>query len=209
MNIIEVKNLSKQFLNKNIFRDFNFSAKKGEITAIVGPSGQGKSTFLRILVGLEKADNGTIQINGKNLLKDGVYNNDRKEISDIFKDISMVFQEHNLFFNLTVIDNLKIVKEDMRKINNLLEDFGLAGKENMFPAELSGGQKQRLSIIRSLLLDPKIILFDEPTSSLDSENRVKIANILNKLKEDSYTVVVVTHDERLLDLVDPIIYRIK
>ncbi len=209
MNIIEVKNLSKQFLNKNIFRDFNFSAKKGEITAIVGPSGQGKSTFLRILVGLEKADNGTIQINGKNLLKDGVYNNDRKEISDIFKDISMVFQEHNLFFNLTVIDNLKIVKEDMRKINNLLEDFGLAGKENLFPAELSGGQKQRLSIIRSLLLDPKIILFDEPTSSLDSENRVKIANILNKLKEDSYTVVVVTHDERLLNLVDPIIYRIK
>lgn len=209
MNIIESMSVSKQFLNKTIFKNLNFTAKKGEITAIVGPSGQGKTTFLRILVGLEKADGGTIKINGKSLLEDGTYNKNKKEVDDIFKDVSIVFQEHNLFSNLTVIDNLKIVKDDTKKISELLEDFGLKGTEQLFPAELSGGQKQRLSIIRSLLLDPKIILFDEPTSALDSENRVKIANIIKKLKENLYTIIIVTHDEKFIDLLDPIIYHIK
>lgn len=208
MNIIKALNVSKKFNGKKIFENFNFTAKKGEITAIVGPSGQGKSTFLRILVGLEKADDGTIEINGKKLVEEGEYKS-KKEQETILKDISIVFQEHNLFPNLTVLNNLKIVKDSTEKIKELLEDFGLEGKEQLFPAELSGGQKQRLSIIRSLLLDPKILLFDEPTSALDDANRVKIANILKKLKEESYTIVVVTHDEKLLNLIDPTIYYIK
>ena len=207
MNIIKALNISKKFNGKVIFKDFNFCAKKGDITAIVGPSGQGKSTFLRILVGLEKADNGTIKINGKELVSEGVYKS-KNEQETILKDISIVFQEHNLFPNLTVVDNLKIVKDSPQKIEELLNDFGLNGKEKLFPAELSGGQKQRLSIIRALLLDPKILLFDEPTSSLDDENRVKIANILKKLKNEAYTLVVVTHDEKLLNLIDPAIYYI-
>ena len=205
MDIIKALNVSKKFNGKTIFENFDFNAKKSEITALVGQSGQGKSTFLRILVGLEKADGGTIEINGKKLLAEGIYKS-KKDQETILKDISIVFQDYNLFPNLTVIDNLKIVKDNPQKIEELLNDFGLSGKEKFFPAELSGGQKQRLSIIRALLLDPKILLFDEPTSALDDENRVKIANILKKLKNEEYTLVVVTHDEKLLNLIDPAIY---
>ena len=205
MYIIKAKNISKKFGNNIVFENLNFFAKKDKITAIVGPSGRGKSTLLRCFIGLSDVDKGTIEINGKKMVKNGKYVN-KKEKEDILKNISIVFQEHNLFPNLNVINNLKIVKNDDVKIQNLLKDFGLSGKENLYPANLSGGQKQRLSIIRTLLLDPKIILFDEPTSSLDDENRVKIANILKNLNANSYSVVLVTHDEILLNLIDADIF---
>lgn len=206
MYIIKAKNISKKFGNNVVFENLNFCAKKDKITAIVGPSGRGKSTLLRCFIGLLDVDKGTIEINGKKMVQNGKYVN-KKEKEDILKNISIVFQEHNLFPNLNVINNLKIVKNDDVKIQNLLKDFGLSGKENLYPANLSGGQKQRLSIIRTLLLDPKIILFDEPTSSLDNENRLKIANILKNLNANSYSVVLVTHDEKLLNLIDADIFN--
>lgn len=206
MYIIKAKNISKKFGNNVVFENLNFCAKKDKITAIVGPSGKGKSTLLRCFIGLLDVDKGTIEINGKKMVQNGKYVS-KKEKENILKGISIVFQEHNLFPNLSVINNLKIVKNDDVKIQNLLKDFGLSGKENLYPANLSGGQKQRLSIIRTLLLDPKIILFDEPTSSLDNENRLKIANILKNLNANSYSVVLVTHDEKLLNLIDADIFN--
>lgn len=208
MNAIEVKNISKKFKEKTVFKNLSFNVKAGEITAIVGPSGQGKSTLLRILIGLEKADEGTIKIDGKLLMTEGKYKN-KKEQEKILEYVSIVFQEHNLFPNLTALNNLKIVKNDIEKIKKLLKEFGLEGKEDLFPAELSGGQKQRLSIIRALLPEPKILLFDEPTSSLDDNNREIVAAILKSLKEQSYTIILVTHDEKLLNLTQPIVYYMK
>ena len=208
MNAIEVKNISKKFKEKTVFKNLSFNAKIGEITAIVGPSGQGKSTLLRILIGLEKADEGTIKINGKLLMSGGKYES-KKEQEKTLENVSIVFQEHNLFPNLTALNNLKIVKNDIEKIKKLLKEFGLEGKENLFPAELSGGQKQRLSIIRALLPEPKILLFDEPTSSLDDNNRKIVAEILKSLKEKSYTIIIVTHDEKLLNITRPIVYYMK
>lgn len=206
MYIIKAENISKKFNNNIVFKDLNFYAEKGKITAIVGPSGKGKTTLLKCFVGLLNVDEGTIEINNKKLAENGKYKN-KKEKDNILKDISIVFQEHNLFPNLSVFENLKIIKNDETKIKNLLKDFGLSGKENLYPANLSGGQKQRLSIIRTLLLDPKIILFDEPTSSLDDENRIKIANILKNLKNNSYSIIVVTHDEKLINLIEADIFE--
>ena len=197
MNIINAINITKKFGNNTIFQNLNFKVRKGEVVTICGPSGQGKSTFLRCLVGLEKIDNGTIEINGKTLVENGKYVNS-KERSKILSEVGMVFQNYNLFPNLTSRQNLEIVKNDKEKIDGLLFRFGLYDKSNDYPQNLSGGQKQRLAIIRTILLEPKIILFDEPTSALDDKNRKEIVKLINELKSESYTTLVVTHDSFLV-----------
>lgn len=208
MNIINAINITKKFNDNIVFKNLNFSAKRGEVVTIIGPSGQGKSTLLRCLIGLEKISDGTIEINGKKLVENGKYLNS-KEQAEVLLDVGMVFQNHNLFPNLTARQNLEIVQNDKNKINKLLIRFGLYDKQNLYPQNLSGGQKQRLSIIRTLLRNPKIILFDEPTSALDSENRNEIVKLINELKEKMYTVTVVTHDKEFATCLSSTVYAMK
>ncbi len=208
MNIINAINITKKFNDNIVFKNLNFSAKRGEVVTIIGPSGRGKSTLLRCLIGLEKISDGTIEINGKKLVENGKYLNS-KEQAEVLSDVGMVFQNYNIFPNLTARQNLEIVQNDKNKINKLLIRFGLYDKQNLYPQNLSGGQKQRLSIIRTLLLNPKIILFDEPTSALDSENRNEIVKLINELKEKMYTVIVVTHDKEFVDCLSSTVYTMK
>ena len=197
MKIINATNITKKFGNKTVFENLNFSVDDGEVMSIVGPSGVGKTTLLRCLINLETIDSGTIEINGKTLVSNGIYVNERQK-NKVLSDIGIVFQHFNLFPNLTTKKNLEIICDDMIKIDELLKRFGLYDQRDRYPNSLSGGQKQRLAIIRTLILDPKIILFDEPTSALDYENRNQIVNIINELKERSYTIVIVTHDEKFV-----------
>ena len=162
MKIINAVNITKRFNNKNIFENLNFYVNNGEVMYIVGPSGRGKTTLLRCLINLETIDSGTIEINGNTLVSNGIYVNEKQK-NKVLSDIGIVFQNFNLFPNLTTRQNLEIICDDKNKIDELLQRFGLHDKEDSYPNSLSGGQKQRLAIIRTLILNPKIILFDEPT----------------------------------------------
>lgn len=197
--MIKVFSIKKSFKKRVIFKNLNFSLSKGEIKAVVGESGKGKTTFLKVLSGLEKVEEGTIEIDGRVLVENGKYVKS-KEQKEILNSVSIVFQNFNLFLNLNVIKNLEIVKKDTEKAEKLLKRFGLYDKKYAKLRGLSGGEKQRLSIIRALMLDPKIILFDEPTSALDFRNVEEVLNLILELKDKGYTIVVVTHDLKFVEM---------
>ena len=186
MYAIETIGITKKFGNNIIFENLNFKAKEREVTSILGPSGRGKTTLLRCLAGLENINNGTIKIFGE------ILNNKNKD--NLIKNIGFVFQNLNLFPNLTVIQNLKIVLNSPEKAQNLINKFKLNGKENEFPKNLSGGQKQRVAIARALMLEPKILIFDEPTSALDQELISEFLKIIRGLINQNRTIIIVTHD---------------
>ena len=186
MYAIETIGITKKFGNNIIFENLNFKAKEREITSILGPSGRGKTTLLRCLAGLENINNGAIKIFGE------ILNNKNKD--NLIKNIGFVFQNLNLFPNLTVMQNLKIVLNSSKKAQNLINKFRLNGKENEFPKNLSGGQKQRVAIARALMLEPKILIFDEPTSALDQELISEFIKIIHDLINQNRTIIIVTHD---------------
>ena len=186
MYAIETIGITKKFGDNIIFENLNFKAKENEITSILGPSGRGKTTLLRCLAGLENISNGKIKIFGE------ILNNKNKD--NLIKNIGFVFQNLNLFPNLTVIQNLKIVLNSLEKAQNLINKFRLNGKENEFPKNLSGGQKQRVAIARALMLEPKILIFDEPTSALDQELVLEFIKIIRDLINQNRTIIIVTHD---------------
>lgn len=202
MKTIETINLCKNFGDKEILKSINFSAESGEIIAITGKSGEGKTTFLRCLIDLEKIDSGSIKI-GK---------------------AGLVFQNFNLFPHLSVKENIKIPalnskiasKQEIENVSEkLMAQFRIENIKNCFPANLSGGQKQRAAIARTLILNPGVILFDEPTSSLDPELVKELTEIVKNLAKQNYTVLIVTHDielakqaaDRILILKDGCIYE--
>lgn len=201
MTAITLRNVTKKFGDNIIFKNLNFEINEGEVITITGESGKGKTTLLRCLVGLEKTSDGTIEIFGKKLVENGKYAPIKTQ-KEILKNIGMVFQNYGLFPNLTVGKNLKIICKDDKKIDKFLRKFELLDKKDLYPANLSGGQKQRVAIIRTLLLNPKIILFDEPTSALDDKNRDRIVELIGNLKENGFAVVVVTHDFKLVNSLD-------
>lgn len=173
----------------------NFQVEKNEVLAIVGPSGVGKSTLLKCIVQLEKQDSGFFYLNDTIV-------DEKNRIR-----IGLVFQSSSLFQHLNVMDNLliaakyhKLYKEDeaVKIAEAYLTEFGLSDKKSAYPAELSGGQKQRIAIIRALLLNPLVLCFDEPTSSLDSENKNLLIDIIHKIKKDQ-AVIVVSHDEDFIE----------
>lgn len=207
MTAIKLRNLTKKFGNNMIFKNLNLDINTGEIITIIGDSGKGKTTLLRCLAGLEKIDNGTIEISGKKLVKNGEYAPFKTQ-KEILKNIGIVFQNYGLFPNLTVEKNLKMICKDNENIDEFLRKFELIEKKNLYPANLSGGQKQRIAIIRTLLLNPKIILLDEPTSALDNKNRGKIVELIDNLKERGFAIMIVTHDFKLISNLDCKIFDI-
>lgn len=195
--MIEIKNLNKSYGDLRVLNDISVDIKKGEVIAIIGPSGGGKSTFLRCINRLEEPDNGHIKINGEDIL------NKKSDINKIRQKVSMVFQHFNLFANKNVLQNLTLApikagildKESAeRRADELLKSVGLSDKKFAYPHKLSGGQKQRIAIARSLAMEPEVILFDEPTSALDPEMIGEVLDIMKDVAAKGITMLVVTHE---------------
>ncbi|WP_148822591.1 amino acid ABC transporter ATP-binding protein [Campylobacter concisus] len=195
--MIEIKNLNKSYGDLRVLNGISVDIKKGEVIAIIGPSGGGKSTFLRCINRLEEPDSGHIKINGEDIL------NKKSDINKIRQKVSMVFQHFNLFANKNVLQNLTLApikagildKESAeRRADELLKSVGLSDKKFAYPHKLSGGQKQRIAIARSLAMDPEVILFDEPTSALDPEMIGEVLDIMKDVAAKGITMLVVTHE---------------
>ena len=195
--MIQVEHLSKKYGDLVVLKDVTINIGNGEVISIIGPSGTGKSTFLRCLNLLEQPTSGTIAIDGINIL------DARAEVPKIRQKMNMVFQSFNLFSHLSVLENLTIGpiklrgmgrKDAEQKSQDLLKLVGLAEKSGSYPDELSGGQKQRVAIARCLAMNPEIILFDEPTSALDPTMVSEVLSVIRRLAKDGMTMVIVTHE---------------
>lgn len=202
MNMIEVNDLRKSFGKEEILKGISFSAEEGDVVAIIGNSGSGKSTFLRCLVSLEQPSSGSIKIGNNYLFKDGssASGDTAKEIT---QNTGMVFQSYNLFPHLTVRENLimpfvttqKGTQEEAEaRCNELLQKVGMIHRIDNYPSILSGGEKQRVAIARALMQSPKIMLFDEPTAALDPKLTNDIFEIITQIAKENITIVVVTHE---------------
>lgn len=200
--VIEVKGLNKYFGKHHVLKDVSVNINGGEVVSVIGPSGSGKSTFLRCINYLESFEEGEINILG-NLLKPKM---DEKRNESYIRGIrikaGMVFQSLNLFPHMNVLENIieapvhvmkKTRKEAEGKANELLKKVGLLDKINSYPHTLSGGQKQRVAIARALAMEPEIMLFDEPTSSLDPELAVEVLEVIRNLALEGKTMIIVTH----------------
>ena len=194
--MLEIKNLKKNFGKKKVLKGINLEVEKGELIGIIGPSGCGKSTLLRSINYLEKPSFGHI-------ILDGVEVRDNINLSMLRRRIGMVFQQFNLFDNMNVLENitfapitLKVLsKEDaFKKARNYLKKINLLDKEKCYPNELSGGEKQRVAIIRTMLMNPEIILFDEPTSALDPEMIGEVTNLMREIAKNGMTMIIVSHE---------------
>ena len=196
--LIQVKDLCKTFDEKlHVLCGINEEIRKGEVMVIIGPSGSGKSTFLRSLNLLEEPTSGQIIFEGVDITDKNT------DIDKHRQKMGMVFQHFNLFPHKTILENItlapiKLLKKNKeeanRKAMELLEMVGLTEKADAYPAQLSGGQKQRIAIVRSLAMEPEVMLFDEPTSALDPEMVGEVLEIMKKLAREGMTMVVVTHE---------------
>lgn len=195
--LLEVKSISKSFGDHLVLDRITTDINKGDVLCLVGPSGGGKSTFLRTLNLLEAPTSGQILFEGTDITSKDT------NIDEVRKKIGMVFQHFNLFPHLTILDNmtlapqkvLKISKEDAEnKAKELLNRVGLIDKKDTYPNMLSGGQKQRVAIVRSLMMSPDVMLFDEPTSALDPEMVGEVLDVMKELANEKMTMVVVTHE---------------
>ena len=195
--MLSVKNLKKSFGKNTVLKDISFDVSTGDILAIVGPSGSGKSALLRCLNMIETPSSGKIVFEGTNLVDKNT------NLSLAREKIGMVFQQFNLFNHLTVLENLmlapvklKVMGEGSakRKAIMLLEKIGLKDKALSYPSSLSGGQKQRVAIIRTLMMDPDIILFDEPTSALDPEMIGEVLDLIKMVASENKTMIIVSHE---------------
>lgn len=206
--MLELKNISKQFGQKKIFDHFNLTIEDGKILSLVGPSGGGKTTLLRMLAGLEKIDSGEIIHNGE------VVPIDHLEMLNL---LGFVFQDFQLFPHLSVLDNLTLspvktmgmTKETAKeKAVTLLQRLSLGEYADAYPYSLSGGQKQRVALARAMMIDPQIIGYDEPTSALDPELRQEVEKLILQNREAGMTQIVVTHDLKFAESISDHILRI-
>lgn len=195
--MITVKDLKKSFGKNEVLKGINETVEQGEKLVIIGPSGSGKSTFLRCLNLIEKPTSGEIWFEGYDIT------NPKTDITKLRQKIGMVFQQFNLFPHLTVLQNitlapvtlkLKTQQEADEEARKLLSRIALLDKENAYPSQLSGGQKQRIAIVRSLAMNPDVMLFDEPTSALDPEMVGEVLDLMIELAHDGMTMIVVTHE---------------
>ncbi len=227
MSILEIKNMRKSFGKTEVLKGINLSLEKGQVVSVIGSSGSGKTTFLRCINFLERADSGQVILDGK-VIYDGE-NKDMLSPAQIRRaqlNFGFVFQQFNLFPQYTVLDNVmlapKILAKDKEKYKTnkqkfldeikenalmLLKSAGLADKADNYPCELSGGQQQRAAIVRALALNPKIMLFDEPTSALDPELTNEVLKIIKSLADGNMTMIIVTHEMSFArDVSDKIIF---
>ena len=195
--LFEIKDLRKDFGDIKVLRSINTTISQGEVVVIVGPSGSGKSTFLRSLNLLEEPTGGVITFEGLDIT------DPKCDINKYRQKIGMVFQHFNLFPHKTILQNMtlapiKVLKKTKSEAEaqamELLKRVGLEEKANAYPAQLSGGQKQRIAIVRSLCMNPDVMLFDEPTSALDPEMVGEVLNVMTDLAKGGMTMVIVTHE---------------
>ena len=195
--MITVKNLHKSFGDNEVLRGIDYKVNDGEKIVVIGPSGSGNSTFLRCLNLLE------IPTSGEIWLDDTLITDPNVNIDKVRQRMGMVFQHFNLFANLTIMDNITLAptklgimnkEEAKEKALSLLNRVNLADKADAYPAQLSGGQKQRIAIVRSLAMNPEVMLFDEPTSALDPEMVGEVLDVMQELAKAGMTMVVVTHE---------------
>jgi len=197
--LIKVENLHKSFGSLNVLKGINVEIHKGEVVSVIGPSGGGKSTFLRCLNLLEVPEQGSVYVEGEDITKI----KKEKELDVHRQKIGMVFQQFNVFPHLTVLDNMTIspiLEKGMKKEDaearalELLDMVGIKDKANEYPGKLSGGQKQRLAIVRALEMEPDVMLFDEPTSALDPEMVKEVLMVIKQLADSGMTCIIVTHE---------------
>ena len=207
-NALEIKNLKKSFGNLEVIKDVSLVAEQGDVICVIGSSGSGKSTLLRCINLLETPDSGEVLVNGELLKmkknkKGKLSPVDHNQVDRIRSKLSMVFQDFNLWSHMTVLQNVieapiyvqKIEKSAARKNGlQLLEKVGIAEKADQYPSSLSGGQQQRAAIARALAMNPDVMLFDEPTSSLDPELVGEVLKVMKSLAEEGRTMIVVTHE---------------
>lgn len=195
--LFEIKDLQKKFGSLTVFDGLSETICKGDVVVIIGPSGGGKSTFIRCLNLLEQPTAGKIYFEGEDITAKGFDVNRHRQ------KVGMVFQQFNLFNNLTVLENITISltkvkkqseEESEEKALKLLKRVGLEDKANAYPSQLSGGKKQRIAIVRALAMEPDVLLFDEPTSALDPEMVGEVLQVISDLARDGITMVVVTHE---------------
>lgn len=200
--MLKLRKIKKSFGNLDVLKSIDLDIDEKEIVVLVGPSGGGKTTLLRIINMIERCHSGYIEVNGRVLCNDGRYI-DKKSMMEISKDVGMVFQNFNLFPHKSVIENiiegpmrvLKKSKEQSKsEAREILSFLGLSEKEDSYPHQLSGGQKQRVAIGRALAMEPKLMCFDEPTSALDPELTEEVANVIKMLSKKGMTILIITHD---------------
>src|SRR5881397_3210522 len=195
--VIRVKGLTKQFGHLPVLRGIDCAIQASEVVCVIGPSGSGKSTFLRCLNGLEDASGGEVLVHGVSV------HEPKTDVDALRSEIGMVFQRFNLFPHKTVLENITLAPTKVRgltpgqarsRASELLLKVGLLDKIDAYPNQLSGGQQQRVAIARALAMQPLIMLFDEPTSSLDPESRDEVLRVMRRLAEEGMTMLVVTHE---------------
>ena len=198
--LLKIENLKKCFGRLEVLKGISTEIRKGEVVVMIGPSGGGKSTFLRCMNLLEQPTEGSIIFDGIDIVRA-----DEKTKNRVRSEMGMVFQHFNLFPHLTILDNITLAPRLVRRLPReqaekkameLLEVVGLAEKAKAYPQQLSGGQKQRVAIVRSLAMEPKVMLFDEPTSALDPEMVGEVLDVMKDLAKNGMTMVVVTHEMR-------------
>ncbi len=207
--IIEANKIKKNFGNLQVLRDISLNVEEGEVLCIIGPSGSGKSTLLRCLNRLEEIQDGSVVVLDEDVAH-------TKNINKLRENIGMVFQSFNLFPNYTVIENMLLAPLELKKMNRgeaikkadaLLKKVGLEDKRDVYPQTLSGGQKQRAAIARALEMNPKIMLFYEPTSALDPEMVGEVLKVMKDLALEGMTMIIVTHEMNFArDVADRVIF---
>jgi polar amino acid transport system ATP-binding protein len=200
--IVRVRGLRKAFGSHVVLDGIDFDVQASQVVVVIGPSGSGKSTLLRCCNGLERPEGGRIEICGRTLVRDGQMLPDA-ELNALREEVGMVFQAFNLFPHLSVLDNITLGPKMLRGLSaveagkearTLLDKVGLTQKADAMPASLSGGQKQRVAIARALAMKPRVMLFDEPTSSLDPELVGEVLQVMKLLASEGMTMMVVTHE---------------
>lgn len=203
MGIIDLSGVQKKYQNgTTALRDVSISIEQGEFAYVVGPSGAGKSTFIRLLYREEKADKGTINVAGYNLIK-----MKNKEIPYLRRSVGVVFQDYKLLSKKTVYENVayamqvigKKPREIKKRVMEVLDLVGLKHKVRMFPSELSGGEQQRVAIARAIVNTPKVLIADEPTGNLDPENSWEIMNLLERINLQGTTILMATHNSQIVN----------